>query len=336
MHDLKVVSIALAIASASAAGQKAPEVLNLPDGRQIYVTGLRRWTVSMLQDSLFKYSPEDSLQSHACAAVLRYKLHFADAAATTLMMGPGRNIVFVDVREPQDSARVHYRAMALDSVAPRAEWRSVSEVLQRSPAVFRTGARAFLSAQSSVPSDTNAARVATFFRQRRSPSDLRAALAVLGESPNFFDRSVAALILANFPDSQEAWRALLDGMRETDGQVKSWSADALQAVSNASQVGPDWKTLAPVVHAILDGTSLFQLDGLIELLNRRPEIGAAHASAFLGGGGEMLVNFMQNPQAVRARPARALLVKLHGSDLGSEANVWRAWIDSLATPRKKG
>jgi hypothetical protein len=50
--------------------------------KTIEVVGLEHWTVKMIQDSLDKYSPGDSLQSHACAAILRYKLHFADAAVT--------------------------------------------------------------------------------------------------------------------------------------------------------------------------------------------------------------------------------------------------------------
>ena len=67
---------------------QSPAVLTLPDGRVIEVLGLRRWSLAMLQDSLSRYSPGDSLQTHSCAAVLRYTLRFADAAATTYHFRP--------------------------------------------------------------------------------------------------------------------------------------------------------------------------------------------------------------------------------------------------------
>lgn len=45
-----------------------PARLSLPDGRKVEVLGLGRRTLSMLQDSLAKYAPGDSLTSHARAA----------------------------------------------------------------------------------------------------------------------------------------------------------------------------------------------------------------------------------------------------------------------------
>ena len=312
------------------AAQQSPAVLKLDDGRQIVVSGLRRWTVPMIQDSLARYSPSDSLQSRACAVVLRYKLHFADAAVMTLRMMPGTpDIVFVDVREPQDSARVRYRPMLLDTLNPRPDWRVATAAMSASPGSFRSGVRAFLSQKTPPPADTLATTIARWFETRSSREDYRTALKVLGESPNFADRSVAALIVANYPDEQSTWAALLDAMRESDSPVKDWAVGALRSVAGRNRVAPDWKVLAPSVHAMLDGTSLFVLDGFIGVLSNRAEIGPKMARAFLSGGGEMLVNFSLSPQPFRAAPAHALLVKLNGADLGADAAAWRAWIAQL-------
>ena len=46
---------------------QTPAVIHLPH-KTIEVVGLERWTVQMIQDSMDRYSPGDSLQSHACAA----------------------------------------------------------------------------------------------------------------------------------------------------------------------------------------------------------------------------------------------------------------------------
>ena len=332
-----IACAASAVASTAAHAQKPETLLSLADGRKIYVLGLRQWTVGMIQDSLAKYSPTDSLQSHACAAVLRYKLGFADAAAVTLRMGRDQpDIVFVSVREPQDSARVRYRDMPLDTAAAIPEWRSVTDVMTKRPGVFRTGAGVFLSPPSDRrPSFANSADsaqaigVATFLLSRSSDADYRKALDVLARSPNMYNRSVAALILTNFADRDGAWQALVEALRESDGPVKGFARDALYANSRRSRTPKDWTRMASAVHAILDGTSLFQLEPLAEVLIDRPEIGPQHASAFLRNGGEMLLNYLASEQPTLSRPARRLLIKLHGSDLGTDVAAWRRWVAGL-------
>ena len=320
----------LLLASGAAAQNARTEVLKLPDGRTVYVAGLRRWTIPMIQDSLAKYSPTDSLQSHACAAVLRYKLHFADAAATYLSMSPRYpDVIFVEVREPQDSARVHYRAMPLDTVSPRSAWRVASDIAAASPRAFRSGVAAHLGKQSLAKNDTAGARVAEFFATHRAESDLRAALSTLETSPNVYDRSTAAVMLGNFAERPEVVPALLRGILESDGPVKQWSSETLAFVAAKPSVKPDWKTLAPEIRSILDGTSLFMLGDLLELLAGRSDIGPDLAGPFLAGGGEMIVSYLDNPQPMRSGPARAVLTKLRGKDLGSDPAAWRSWIETL-------
>lgn len=334
MRRLPLTVGLLAVAVPAAVGaQKTPTVISLDDGRSIYVSGLRSWTVDMVQDSLARYAPTVSLYSHSCAAVLRYKLHFADAAVMTLSMGRGTpDVVFVDVREPQDSSRVKYRTIPVDTVAPRPEWRAVTQAMSDSPRTFHTAARSFLSGTPHATTDSAAAAIVAFLRERNRPSDFRDALEVLDGSPNYQDRTVAALILSNFPDETATWQALLDGMRESDGPVKSLSAQSLASVSGKSSRAPDWLKLASTIGPMLDGTSLFVLDDLIGILSQRTEIGQEHAVPFLAAGGEMLVSLAANPHPVRSAPARALLVKLAGQDLGSDPADWSAWIAQLPRP----
>jgi hypothetical protein len=322
---------ALVLLASTAAAQNAKtETVRLPDGRTIYVSGLRRWTIAMIQDSLAKYSPKDSLQSHACAAVLRYKLHFADAAAMNLMMGGSYpDVAFVDVREPQDSARVHYRDLPLDTISPKAEWRTATAAFEKNPRAFRAAAATHLGAQTLATNDTVAARVAGFFSAHRAEGDLRAALSALATSPNMYDRSTAAVLLANFPERPEVLPALLNGILESDGPVKDLSLTVLDRLLEKPSVKPDWMALAPQIHAILDGTSLFMLPDVLELLAKRPDIGPALARPFLAGGGEMILSYLEHPQPMRSGPARAVLTKLRGADLGSDSAAWRHWIDTL-------
>jgi len=308
------------------AGQSVPTVVRDAEGRSVYVLGLRRWTVGMLQDSLRKYAPTVSLHSHACAAVLRYTLGFADASAVRLRSERQPDIVLVHVREPQDSGRVHYRLLPLDSLTPAQRWLSATTAFRSGREAFDRGASAFLA--SDTLTDSLSLAVKAFLQSAADETTYAEALATLDTSPNYQDRIVATLVVANHPNRTTTWSALLRAIRESDGPVKSYAARVLRAIAKRSQA-PDWEVLAPQVHAILDGTSLFFLDAVVEVLNARPEIGPAHARAFLTGGGEMLLNRAHLDQPLFARSALRLLTKLRGEDLGSDATVWTAWVASL-------
>ena len=323
-----IVAAALLFSSAARAQDK-PVTIPLPDGREIYVAGLRNWTVQMIQDSLAKHG--ESLTSHTCAEVLRYKLGFPDASAITVrqIRRGAPDVIFVDVREPQDSARVKYRIVPLDTVPQRKEWLAATNVLSESPGVFHQGVSAFLGTATLRSRDTAAAAVAAFFKARTKPSDKRDALQALAKSPSQIDRSVAALILANFPDGTEVWRALLETMRENDGRARQWAALSLRFVATAGGRAPDWHALAPIIHPLLDGTSVGVLQDLIAILNSRPDIGPTFAGPFLAKGGEMLLNSANHPQPMRYEPARALLFKLRGQDFMDDIPAWRKWVLSL-------
>src|SRR5256885_747596 len=139
------VVMSMLLAPISGHGQVAQsthnEVLETPTAR-LELIGLKRWTLTMILDSLARYAPGDSLTSHACAAILRMKLGFADAAAEYYppgFEGSLNGYWAVPVVEPQDSARVRYRPRPRDSVPDRADWAAAF-------AVFRQHNQAFQSA----------------------------------------------------------------------------------------------------------------------------------------------------------------------------------------------
>src|SRR4051812_42264949 len=95
--------------------------VTLAPGQTIEVAGLRRWSVKMIEDSLAKYVPGETLLSHACMANLRFKLGFADAYLETFSVESimdtdtthTSNIILL-VREPQDSNLVNPVTHAID------------------------------------------------------------------------------------------------------------------------------------------------------------------------------------------------------------------------------
>src|SRR5436305_5230697 len=118
--NLSRFAIATLIAAALACTERKPAPngqpqaaahIQLDTNRAVEVLGLRWWTAEMLQDSLAKYAPDVALDSAGVASVLRTRLHFADAAVHRSEQVFDENETArstIAVREPRDSARVHF------------------------------------------------------------------------------------------------------------------------------------------------------------------------------------------------------------------------------------
>jgi len=321
-----------------------PVHLAVAGNKSVEVLGLRRWTLAMVQDSLAKYAPTDSLHHHACAATLRHKLGFADAAAMTFVSTfedgdktTTTETVIVSVREPQDSAGVRYRFMPDDSSTSIPDWRSTNEIIRKDGRAILSIAELHLSGTRRMLEGADARqraaveRAVAFIRARTAETDRRQALTAIREAPNMIDRSIAALILSNFPDHDESWRSLVAALREDAPNVLSPAGIADDVLTQLIERAPrpiDWTPEAETIHAILDGTALFKLPTLIAVL-LKTGVGPRDAVPFLRGGGEMLSTHNASSHSQIAAPAHQLLVKLRGEDLGRESNAWRAWIAGL-------
>jgi hypothetical protein len=312
--------------------------------KTVEVIGLRRWTLGMVQDSLKKYAPEADLGTHACAAILRYKLGFADAASSSYIeqstpdaRTPQVERVTVLVMEPQDSARIRSRAVPLDSTAPYAPWQDIRALVRTKPNEVSTAIQlgglfepdSMASWLARFSRDTASIRRAWQLRSRHAtPGEHATARDLLVSSPDMFTRISAVLVLTGAGDRDSTSHALVQAMLESEGAVRSFAASALQAVSREHPRRRDWTPVAPAIHAILDGTGLYQLTPMVSALNAT-QVGPSDARAFLANGGRMLLNLFQSSFPSNREPAHKLLIALRGKDLGSAVGPWRAWIESL-------
>ena len=332
-----VIRVLLAFGFA-AAPIHAQAVLRLP-GKTVEVIGLRAWTIPMIQDSLARYAPGTSLDSHACAAVLRYDLGFADAAAIGYQMpGDTAERVLVIVVEPQDSSRVRYRTVPMDTTRPRRAWRATVRSVAERPDVFQTALWRYTAwlrdSISAIPAYATADSIQIrdlwrFLSRQRGKSERAAALQVLRSDPNYQNRMVAVAILANFTQQDEVLYALVRALLESDGPVKSAADIVLTSFGRVSPRLVDWRPVVPELHAMLNGTGAFQLSSVMRLLVVTGS-GPTLATPLLRGGGEMVLAFLAAEHPAPRTGAHDLLVALHGSDLGTGVDVWRDWISSLS------
>jgi hypothetical protein len=330
--------VAALVTAVVPAGAQTTTVLKLPE-KTVEVVGLRRWTVAMIQDSLAKYSPGDSLHHHACAAVLRYKLGFADAAASSYDEN-GREYMVVSVVEPQDSGRVRYRPAGFDSLGARMEWSEALTVLTRKPRAFHGAVPFYLphlrDPRTPVPShlrrdSVDVLRVWRFLGEHRGERDYERALVTVLSDQNLDNRLVAAALLANFPERDPAWWALVEVMREEDGAAKMLAGNVLAKMAEHHPRAVDWAPAAGTVHAMLDGTSLFVLPQLLEVLPKT-RIGPEQAESFLAGGGRMVLAHLGAEHPQMRESAHQFLTAVSGQDFGYDVARWRAWVSTLGSP----
>ena len=332
--------------------------VELDSNRTVEIVGLRRWTADMVRDSLKKYAPDDGLDSDAAAANLRNLLGFADAATsvhTVVFDEDEKATITLAVREPGDSARVHYEPQSLDTVSRRAEWRDLAKALSDTTGrMLPIIAAAHLDGLSRVVVDSNVRGRTVTHREgyafesppdslaampllaalaaRKTPADYDAAVQTIESSTSEPDRAIAALILANFPDRDGAWRALLKAAVGREQARDAFVAQhALIAAAERGNNRPvDWSPMTSTIHDVLDGTALAALAPLARALTATGA-STTQAPGYLGNGGEMLVAYVESENPDIRDAAHDLLVKLRGEDLGFEPGPWRDWIRTLGT-----
>jgi hypothetical protein len=313
------------------------QVVQTPEGPVEFI-GLERWSIPMIRDSMAVHAPGEPLGQ--CAAVLR-QLGFVSASAS-LSQGPdGQRRTIVTVVEPQRADRIRLRLPSGDSLPNDAEWQPGIAIYSEHNPAFQSAVQlrgvrlqqdsAALGQIMQLVGD-RAPQVREFWaflEDRGERSDFEKAAHTLATDRNGTNAAVAAAILTNFPDEPQAWWALIDAHRDSREHV---AATASQAVRGLLMAGPraiDWTPAATALRALLDGTNVFVIEGLLSTL-ASTKITSELAPVLLRDGGADLVLARLRATDERTRAtAHAFLVQISGTDYGEDAAAWAAWIESL-------
>jgi hypothetical protein len=318
----------------SASPLRAQAILETPSAR-IELIGLHRWTLRMVEDSLAVYSPKDALTGHACAAILRSKLHFADASVNVFMNFPNmktKQYVAITVVEPQDSSRIHYKPFKYDSLPARAEWAAAFATMKTPEVTQRAVQSAAFFAQT-MPGDDSirfapAAALRDVVLRHRGAADLAAARQTLATDPAHANRVIAAIILGSFPDHDEAWWALVDAVRDPVGMVSATSSQVLGMMTRSAPRAVDWTPMATSLRYILDGTNLFGFDQTARTL-AATSVTPSLAKALLADGGDIVRAKLRSAAPDVRDGVAALLAELSGLPASSDAIAFERWMASL-------
>jgi hypothetical protein len=276
----------------------------------VEVLGLRQWTIAMLNDSLRKYEGYDlsTEGAHACAATLRYKLGFPDAAAIMLPGTPTKSYWVVTLVEPQDSNRVRYRKLPLDTTGGRPEW---------------------VEGRRRLKNRKDPAALEQWFSEHTTSTEYETALTVLQRDSNMLDRILAGRLAFQFLDHDDrAWTALAETLLESDGPVRGTGMQLLENAIASGKTPKDLNAIFPALHAVLDGSSQALMPEIIPLiLALGPK--ESFAVPLLKNGGRMLLAHASAQHRLVRTSAIRLLAALSPKNYGRDIDQWTAWVRSL-------
>lgn len=312
---------------------RAQSIIETPKAT-IEIVGLKRWTIQMIDDSLAKYSPKDKLTAHACAAILREKLHFADASVTVftnMTRDQAKSYVAVTVVEPTDSALIHYKPAFTDSLPIRDEWKAANtafkdhnETAQRAlqtPSFYESQ----LSARDSVTFEPVRAIHEMMIAQRAS-ADFATARRTLDADGNSANRTMALIVLSGFANRDSAWWAVADALRDpTSGMVNATASQVLSLMSRRSPRPVDWAPVATQLRYVVDGTNLFAFDGLLRVLTAT-SVNPSLGEALLANGGAIVRAKLRSGNVSAKEAVVGFLAQLSGLPAASAASL-DAWLD---------
>lgn len=340
MHQHIVVAALLAAVVSPVESQT---VIQTPTST-IELIGLKRWTVKMVEDSLAVYSPKDTLTAHACAAILRGKLHFADAAVSVYsgfdQANPKKKYTAITLVEPQDSAQIHYKPAFRDSLATRAEWTSAYTAFTKNNGLAQTAIQtpSFYAAHLSPEDSAQFAKVEPLHALIASPRDTRQfeqAIRTLDTDGNAANRAMALLVISTYADRDSAWWALADALRDpSSGMINATASELLSVMARRAARPVDWRPIVGHLRYIIDGTDLFALNQLMITL-AQTAIDPALAPALLAGGGTIVAAKLNSGDAAAKAATTAFLAQLSGMAPTTDAATLERWMHSVGTTARR-
>jgi len=330
---------ALLIAACVSSPIFAQNVIDTPK-ETIEIIGLKRWTIQMIDDSLAKYSPEDKLTGHACAAILRLKLHFADASVsvyTGMTKAQTKPYVAVTVIEPSDSALIHYKPEFKVSLPVRAEWADAFAQFKAANELAQTAIQtpSFYASTLSPKDSTRFEKVRALHdlvAAHHSESDFEIARHTLDMDGNSSNRAMALLVLSSFVERDSAWWVVTDALRDpSSGMVNATASQVLRMMAERSPRAVDWAPVANRLRYVIDGTNLFAFNGLLSVLTST-SVSPSLAPALLANGGTILGAKLRSGDAEAKRATRGFLAQLSGLATTDDSRL-SAWLQQTTGVR---
>lgn len=314
------------------------QVVDVPKGKVEFI-GLEDWTIPKLEQALSEKAPGVGLDE--CARHLR-ALGFPDVAVQRVATADSSRHTIVTVVEPKYAHLIQFKPRRNEGPDLLTQWRQGRNLVQGHLREFEVALKSYgwsASGQAELASEYIRAtkvdpalveQMQEFLRSHKTPADHELAVWTLEHDPNAQSRTIAAAILTNFPESELAWWTLMDAVRDPVASVSTTAVNAMGAMVDAGQRTVNWLPAAHSIRDILNGTNVFLLHPVMEILvrtNVSPEL----AALLLRDGGRLVLANLRASRDHERDRAHSLLVQLKGTDLGADAAKWAEWIAELTS-----
>ena len=338
--------MALALVCAARASH-AQTVLATTAG-PLEIVGLMQWSVAQLQDSLAKYAPGESLQSHACAAVLQ-RLGFP-AVAVTLFQAAEKSgdSTIVTIVEPWLASQVQFRVVgtsrrlaresprwrALYARYPTGSFRSndANDLIRFAALVRRNGLDSAVRMWKQRRDTVAVLPRYHAFLQLADATQLDQAARQLA-SGTVQDRLLGTALLVQHAADDRAWHLVMRALRDPDPGVRGVARSVLLWLRLDYARRVNWTGATADVRALLGGTNVWVFVDVMATLVAT-HVSPSLAAPLLAQNGTMVLAHVhaQFPQA--SVPATMLLQQLSDQRTITGAG-WEAWIVSLLRPPRR-
>lgn len=341
-----LVALAVAAALVPPATALAPpataQVLPGPNGPVEFI-GLQKWDAQELFDAIREIDPDRPF--HACAAVMRMELGFADAGAFSFT-NPRSTEWYTVVVGVEDSARVRYRPVGSDRFLLPETWQALVDIMQEDWATMAAaaytlpssgGILSFLGGAKRRAEEMGADpelydRLSDLVDEADTDEDLRLIREVLASDASAEARTVATLLLVNFMDDDKSWHALVGSAIDPVAQVSSVAMSMLSAFASGGAPTVDWSGARDPLSAVLAGTNPFAFTQVLQIL-AATDIDPEFGRQLVRENPDLLLAYAGAEHVPTRVPALGLLRAVSGEDFGTDVDAWRAWIEGWAVRR---
>ena len=309
----------------------ASQVIPGPNGPVEFI-GLQQWDARKLFDAIQELDPDRPF--HACAAVMKQDLGFADAAAFGYMTGSSgdgeRYTVVVGV---EDGARVRYRPTGSETVALPETWENLKTLIGEDMATLDAAAQTLHAPEDQVRAiaefmtgdPEKLARVRDLVGRANGEEDRRLAHEVLARDSARWARAAATLVLGRFIDDDRSWHALAGSLIDPQARVGAVAMGVLVGLIMQEPDPVDWSGAHATLSALFGGTNPFAFRKILLALiftDIDPELG----QQLVRENPDLLLAYAGAEHEQTRGPALTLLKKVSGEDFGTDVEAWRAWV----------
>ena len=331
LNALAVMAVLFVVSASQGTGQVLPG----PNGPVEFI-GLQNWDAQELFDAIQELEPDRPF--HACAAVMKRQLGFADAAAflyftdnlDSIDQSSNRYTVVIGV---EDSPQVLYRTTGNETVVLPETWQDLLTLANEDFNVVPLAARTLhsrdfggeLAKFMGVDPET-LDQVWDLVDRADGDEDLRLAHEVLARDSLWTARAVATLLLGNFIDDDTAWHGLVGSTIDTDARVNTVAQDALDGLVEQGRHSVDWSAARGPLLALFAGTNPFAFAGILKVLvatDIDPEFGRQ----LVRDRPSLLLAYVGAEHEGTREPAIAFLKAVSGEDFGADLDAWTEWIN---------